>query len=121
LARNVRILLIIRWIKIVKDRLLIFSKKSQNKAILSYNLKECEISGQLLEDKNGKKTKFKKSLSVGNINEISMTCKERHHLIEQFNYKIEIDHPYLQKCSIKCNQLLESLDLYNELSGSGSS
>lgn len=83
-----------------------------------YSLKECEINGIFVDDKNFKKGKIKKNLSISNFNEVSSTFKlfsDKNKLLDQLNFQIEIDHQFLKKCCFKSENLLDSLELYNDI------
>ena len=116
-----------RWIQIFDDKLLIFNQDNTAKANMCYDLKECDIIGKFVDEKNSKK-KNKKSSSVSSFNElnnynnfhIKPLSGEKNELLDQLNFVIDIDHPYLQKCYIKCDNLLESLEFYNEIIKIGS-
>jgi len=124
------------WIKVINDKILVFSQKESNKAMLSYDIKECEIKGKMVEEENeredyGRRSKVsssylprpfghkapakRKSLSCTNVNEKIRSKYENIDLIRQLNYVIEIDHPYLQKCFIKSKNLIDSMDFYNHI------
>jgi len=122
------------WIKVINDRLLIFTQKNSSKAILSYDLRESEVKGKLVEENEtarrnktrsstivrnpGKaytlsSIKRSKSLSLINISDSSLN--EKIDLIRQLNYVVEINHPYLQKCFLKSKSLIKSMDFYNHI------
>ena len=101
---------------------MIYNKKNSDKANIIYDLKECEIKGNYVEDNhiielnrnysstfvsvNKKKDRNGKRYSLDSRDEV-----KNYHL----NYLIEIDHPYQQKCVLKNDYIFETVELYNKL------
>ena len=94
---------------------MIFSNNDTSKATMCYNLLECEISGVFV-DYVHKKVKFNKSVSKNNFNEVTYEYKtkfNKNKLLDELNFEIHVDHPYLNNCYLKCDSLIDSLELYN--------
>ena len=118
---------IFRWIKIINDKLLIFNNNTSSKAFSSYDVKECEIIGKVVEEvdvsNNQKRLSHCNltgplhgtSISSDNILNANNKYYENIDLVKQLNYIVEIDHPYLQKCLIKSKNLIDSMDFYNQI------
>jgi len=109
------------------QKILFFNQKSSFKAFLSYDINECQVKGKYIEEqeeryshtfdsklRKGKNDGLKRALSLSDLN-INRNMFSDNVVTKQLNYIIEIDHPYLEKCSIKCNNLIDSLDFYNEI------
>jgi len=102
------------------------------KASMSYDLKECDLKGKVVEENerkmiriNNYKSSFeikflekkrtalkKRSLSLNSIN-VGKKKYESNELVRQLNYVIELEHPYMQKCYLKSVNLIESMEIYN--------
>jgi hypothetical protein len=119
-------------VRIVDERMLIFNQEGSSKAVLSYDLRECEIKGKVVEEAPSRapvhprlshsnlrrsSQSHNKSLSFDNVYDKANSSKEYHNmeLIKQLNYVVDIEHPYLQNCSLKCNDLIDSMEFYNEI------
>lgn len=111
--------------------MLIFNSKDSVKATMSYDLKECDLKGKVVEENERKvarinyKSSFeikflerkrtslkKRSLSLNNLNS-GKKKYESNELVRQLNYIIEIEHPYMQRCFMKSVNLIESMEIYN--------
>jgi hypothetical protein len=122
-----------RWVKVINDRLLFFSTKDSCKATMSYELKECEISGKVIEESEIRfKSKFtfhstaelkvlanraigkERSLSANRTADRKKSY-DRSDIARQLNYMIELEHPYMQKCYIKSKYLIDSMEFYNHI------
>lgn len=129
----IKYLLISRWIKIFNDKLLIYLKKNAEKANLIYDLRECEIRGNYIEEsKFDKRNTIMKHNSNSFVNILKKSSvnlqdiyqrkrsssnyqRQEPEKMSQLNYLIEIDHPYLQKCVLKNDYIFEALDFYKQL------
>ena len=98
---------------------MIYYKKLTDKANIVYDLKDCEVRGNYVEESQvviqGKK---KNSSSFGSSfnpkKSLSYSCDAKDNNIH-LNYLIEIDHPYLQKCILKNEYIFETIEFYNKL------
>jgi hypothetical protein len=105
------------------------------KASMSYDLKECDLKGKVVEENERKMVllyNHKSSLEISflerkrtslerrslSLNSISLGKKkyESNELVRNLNYVIEIEHPYMQKCYLKSVNLIESMEIYNLIS-----
>lgn len=123
------------WVKIINDRVLFFQSKDSSKASMSYDLKECEVSGRFIEESERvfwKKNHFSSTFELCGFNQkpqgfqkkrsLSLNHKidkketfDRSELINQLNYMVEIEHPYMQKCYLKCKHLIDSMEFYSKI------
>jgi serine/threonine protein kinase len=116
------------YAKYVNQKVLFFNQKNSVKAFQSYDVSECQIKGKYIEetderqclnsDGNKQSSKqdetLKRSLSLNNLSGDLKGFRESE-VTKQLNYIIEIEHPYLENCFLKCFNLIDSLDFYNEI------
>ncbi len=122
--------------------MLIFFKENSAKANIIYDLRECMIKGNYVQDslnnynkiKRNSRTYFKLSnMSLANEklfndkkrkssrssnNPTSSNTDEDNDTITNkmhLNYLVEVDHPYQQKCVIKSDCVFEALEFYKNL------
>ncbi len=83
-----------------------------------YDLKDCEVKGTYVEEKDLREHIKRTSSSFGGLNNYrnvlsySSDAKDNNlHL----NYLIEVDHPYQQKCVLKNEYIFETIEFYNKL------
>ncbi len=101
---------------------MIYNKKNSDKANIIYDLKECEIKGNYIEDNNFIEIDRHYSCTFGYVNKRKDHNGKRYSLDSKeelknshLNYLIEIDHPYQQKCVLKNEYIFETVELYNKL------
>ena len=129
MEEHVKIYFYLRWIKIVNEKLLVFNQSNAVKASLCYDIKECNIKGKYVKEEELTPCVNFQRYSHRNYNSIhvkrhSFDCIYDHSikkdnedigLIRKRNYVIEIDDPYLRKCYIKSNNLIDSIEFYNQI------
>ena len=133
-GKQCKVFIIISWVKIVNDRILIFNEQFSSKAFLSYDIKESDIKGKVIEDnerissikkkfnssytfynRNSTTLPIRKSLSLNNLFANGKRKQIKNDLIRNLNYVIEIDHAYMQRCFIKSKNIIDSIELYNQI------
>jgi hypothetical protein len=105
-------------VKIYDDKLLIYYKPLAEKANTVYDLKDCQVKGNYVEENQITECKKRNSSSFGAIlnlrKSLNYSCDAKDNNIH-LNYLIEIDHPYQQKCVLKNEYIFETIEFYNKL------
>jgi len=79
-----------------------------------YDLKECNIKKRMVEEWSNY-PKGKRSTSINHFSNKNSNNTNDSHLDKHVNYIIEIEHDYLNKFELKCENLLESIEFIEEI------
>jgi hypothetical protein len=113
---------------VFNEKLLIYNKRSATKATVIYDLKECDIKGNYIEE-NFHDKEYLKSVSFIKSKRTEekvifskRRCSENMHGGEEIpsnnkhlTFLIEIYHPYQQVCVLKHADIFEAVELYQIL------